>query len=162
MSLILSEEKWKPVEKELRDPKRSARAPPVPQSEASLAPASQGLRNLAPPASRSPSPVEEAIRPPSTPIPPSENMTAGPSTVQSTNPKTLKRPADSSSSKLPAAKKARKARSCCKCGRTDCNARGGKGKQACSNPCQDCGKVSCRGRNTKRKGDCKTSWRPGE
>ncbi|KAG8968224.1 hypothetical protein FRC05_001605 [Tulasnella sp. 425] len=43
LSLVLSEQKWRPVDDELRDPTRSVRAPAVPCSEPSLAQPSKGL-----------------------------------------------------------------------------------------------------------------------
>lgn len=54
----------------------------------------------------------------------------------------------------PPAKRARQARTCCKCGLSDCPGKGGAGFKSCRNYCRDCGKpgsdFSCTGRNTKK------------
>ena len=57
----------------------------------------------------------------------------------------------------PAAKVARKSRTCRKCAMESCP--GKKEVKYCSNPCQDCGLVNCKGRNPKRPSkSCTMSW----
>lgn len=174
ISLLLSEQKWRPVEDELRDPERSARAPAVPYSEPSLSRPSQGLiepnPDMAPlPDNEEPGSDEEMATvgdPVLTPNSAAQTMEtaaspSNPPAIGQTSKRKVPAWQSGGERSAPPTKKARQARTCCKCGLETCQGRGGRGVIACTNKCRDCQQVQCRGRNTKKKGDkwtCRNSW----
>ncbi|CAK5284800.1 unnamed protein product [Mycena citricolor] len=93
---------------------------------------------------------ESMSHPPASETPNPPTPIAGPSQTHDERIRGVakRRVEDALSEREPPVKKARRGRTCCKCGISECPGKGSRGVKSCRNKCRDCGNVECAGRDT--------------